>query len=112
MLVQDEWGWLSAFADRRDCLDDLSRFREVVGDRDSLAAVTFAVNDLPTRWNSASGRLPDCQGTEANEKIVRLIAFVPGGKEDREKVAMTLRSPGQTTYPRRRRLAPSVGRGL
>jgi len=54
---------------RRDCLDDLSRFREAVGDSDGLAAVTFAVNDFPARRNSAFGHLPDCQGTEANEKI-------------------------------------------
>jgi len=94
MLVQDERRRFPGLADRRNCLDDLSRFREVVSDPDGLAAVTFAVNDFPTRRNSAAGRLPDRQGTEANEKIVGLVAFVPGGIEDRDKVATTLRFTG------------------
>jgi hypothetical protein len=100
MLVQDERGRFLGLADRRDCLDDLSRFREAVGDSDGLAAVTFAENDFPARRNSAFGHLPDCQSTEANEKIVGLIAFVPGGIEDRDEVATTLSSLGRATYPR------------
>src|SRR5438445_12544499 len=79
---------------RRDCFDDLSRFGEVVGDPDGLPAVTFPINDFPARRNFPSGRLPDCQGAGANEKIVGLIAIVPGGIEDRDMTATGLRSLG------------------
>src|SRR5208282_6079784 len=108
MLVQDERGWFPALTDRRDCLDDLPRFHEVVGDLDSLAAVTFAENDFPARRDSASGHLPDCQSTEANEKIVGLVAFVPGGIEYRDKIAATPRSLSPAADLRRSRPVASV----
>jgi len=60
MLVEYERGWFRSAAERSDRLDDLSRFREVVGDPDGPDAVIFAVNDFSAGWHSASGRLPDC----------------------------------------------------
>jgi len=83
MLVQDEPGLFPGKAGGRDFLHNLSCFREVLGDPDSLCAAAFAVNNFPVRRNFGSRRLCDGQGTEANEKIVRLIAFLPSRIEDR-----------------------------
>jgi hypothetical protein len=83
MLVQDERGRFAGKAGGPDFLDNLTCFREVVRDPDGLCAVAFAVNDFPLRGNFGSCRLRDSQGTEANEKIVGLIAFLPSRIEDR-----------------------------
>ena len=96
MLVEDERGRFPGLTDRRDCFDDLLRFGEVVEDPDGLLALTFTVNDFPALRNVPSGRLPDCHGAEANEKIVGLVAIVPGGIEDRDMTATPLRSLGPT----------------
>src|SRR5216684_4618629 len=112
MLVQYERVWFRSAAERSDRLDDFSRFREVVGGPDAPDAAILPVNDFSTWWNSASCRLPDCQGTEANEKLVGLVAFVPGGIEDWYKGAAELRPVDPKTSPGRRGLIASVERGL
>jgi hypothetical protein len=71
----------------------------VVRDSDILAAVTATINYSSARRNPASGRLADCQGTEANEKIVGLVAFVPRGIKDRDKLTTPLSSLSQETLP-------------
>ena len=90
VLVQDQWGRFAASADRRDCLDDLSPFRKVLGNPDGLDAVICTVNEFPVCRNSFSSRLSDCHSTEANKEIVELIDFVPGGVEDGDIVATGL----------------------
>src|SRR6516164_11363891 len=92
VLVQDQRWRFAGPADRRGCLDDLSPFRKVVGDPDGLGTVTCAVHDFPVCRNSASGRLSDCHGAEANQEIVELIDFVPGGIKDGHIAATALRS--------------------
>jgi hypothetical protein len=100
VLIQDQRGRYAGPADRRDCLDDLSPFRKVVGDPDGLGAVTCAVNDFPVCRSSASRRLSDCQSTEANKEIVELIYFVPGGVENGDIVATRFRPLDPAIYPR------------
>ena len=101
MLVQGERGRFSGERERRDCVDDLPRSREVVVNPDCPAAATFTVDDFPARRNFSSGRLLDCQGPKADEKIVGPVTFVPCRKDDRGIVVpgvSTVRSVGN---PRR-----------
>ena len=81
-----------ARADRCDCLDDLPRFREVVGNPDGPAAVAFTINDFPVRRNFSSGRLLDRYSPKANEKIVGRVTFVPCRKDNRDIVVTGVRS--------------------
>ena len=46
VLIQGERGRFAGPADRRDCLDDLSPFRKVVGNPNGLGAMTNTVNDF------------------------------------------------------------------
>ena len=97
MIIQDERGRFRGVTERCDCLDNLSRFLEVVGDPDALAPVRFAVNDFTTHRNFGSRRKPDGQCTEANDKIVGLITFVPSRIEDRYPVLRWRRTLRPTT---------------
>ena len=77
MLVQDERGRFVRKASGPDFLDNSRCFLDVVGNFNSLRAVTFAVDDFPLLRDLGSSGLGDSQGTEANEKIVGLIALLP-----------------------------------
>ena len=112
MIIQDERGRLRGVTERCDCLDNLSRFLEVVGDPDALAPVRFAVNDFTTHRNFGSGRKPDGQCTEANDKIVGLITFVPGRIEDRYPVLGWLRTLRPTAASQGCRVVASEERSL
>jgi hypothetical protein len=90
MFVQEERWWLTNSAERHDRLNDLSRFGKVISDPNGPAPVVCAVNNLPAWRNSAFSRLPDCHSTEANEKIVRLVAFFPRRVKDRDETGITL----------------------
>jgi hypothetical protein len=94
--------------DRRDCVDDLPRFWEVVANPDSPDAVAFTMNDFPARRNFSSGRLLDRQSPKADEKIVGPVMFVPCRKEDREVVVPGLSSLSSAAYPRGHRQVARV----